>query len=90
VIIFGLIALAGVGSLSRGGWLGIVTVLGAAAVMNYAAVSNLAEDRIVLGGTSGWGIWLTIMASVLLAGVAAVAAVARIRGSTRAGSIANL
>jgi hypothetical protein len=86
VIIFGLIALTGVGSLSRGGWLGIVTVLGAACVMLYAPVSNLVDDNAVLGGHSGWGIWLTIVASVVLAGTAVLAAVQRIRGSTPAGS----
>jgi hypothetical protein len=89
VIIFGLMALAGVGALSHGGWLGIVTVAGAAAVMLYAAVSNLIDDNAVLGGQSGWGVWLTIVASALLAGVAVLAAVARIRGSTRAGSTAS-
>jgi hypothetical protein len=86
VIIFGLIALAGVGSLSRGGWLGIVTVLGAACVMDYAAVANLVDDSAVLGGRSGWGVWLTMVASAVLGSVAVLAAVQLIRGSTRARS----
>jgi len=90
VIIFGLIALAGVGSLSRGGWLGTVTVLGAACVMVYAAVANVVDDNAALGGRTGWGVWLTIAASVLLGGIAVLAAAARIRGSTRAGSTASL
>jgi hypothetical protein len=79
VIIFGLIALAGVGALARGSWFGIVTVLGAAAVMISAAVKNVVDDGSVLGGHSGWGVWLTLAASVVLAGAAISAAVWRIR-----------
>jgi hypothetical protein len=86
VIIFGLVALTGVGPMSRGGWLGIVTVLGSACVMVYTAVANLVDDNAVLGGNSGWGIWLTIVASAVLAGTALLAAVQRVRRSTRAGS----
>jgi len=85
VIIFALIALAGVGSLSRGGWLGIVLVAGCAAVMIFTAVENVVDDNDVLGGSSGWGVWLTIAASAVLAGVAVYAAVERVRGSMRAG-----
>jgi hypothetical protein len=85
VIVFALIALAGVGSLSRGGWLGIVTVLGCAAVMIFTAVENLLDDNSTVGGTSGWGVWLTVAASALLAAAALSAALGRARGSTRAG-----
>ncbi len=85
VIIFGLIALAGVGSLSRGGWLGIVTVLGCASVMIFTAAENVVDDNAVLGGSSGWGVWLTIAASAGLAGAALYAVVRRLRGSTQAG-----
>jgi hypothetical protein len=83
VIVFGLIALAGVRAVSRGSWLGIVLVLGCAAVMVYAAVSSLADDT--LGGSSGWGVWLTLVASAGLAALALAAAVERLRGSTRTG-----
>lgn len=86
VIIFGLVALAGVGSLARRGWLGIVTVLGAAAVMLYTALADLVGDHSVLGGSAGWGIWLTIVASLVLGIAALIAAERRIRGSTRAGA----
>ena len=85
VIIFALIALAGVRSLSRGGWLGIVLVAGCAAVMLFTAVENVVDDGDVLGGSSGWGVWLTIAASAVLAGAAVYAAVDRVRGSMRAG-----
>jgi len=85
VIIFGLIALAGVHSLARGGWLGIVLVLGCAAVMVFTAVENVVDDGDVLGGSSGWGVWLTIVASAALAAAAVYSAVERLRGSMRAG-----
>jgi hypothetical protein len=75
VVIFSLIALAGVGSLSRGGRLGLVTVAGGAAAVLFTATSDLVDDAGWLGGRSGWGIWLTLAASALLA-VAAVAAAA--------------
>ncbi len=70
VIIFALIALAGVGALSRGSWLGIVTVLGSAAVMIFTAVHDVVNDGDVIGGSSGWGVWLTVAASAVLAGCA--------------------
>lgn len=76
VVIFALLALVGVGSLSRGGRLGFVTVAGCAAAVLFTAVSDLVDDADGLGGRSGWGIWLTIAASALL-GVAALAAAAQ-------------
>ena len=79
VIIFGLIALAGVRALARGSWFGVVTVLGGAAVMISAAVENLVHDDSVMGGRSGWGLWLTVAASVVLAGAAVRTAARRIR-----------
>jgi len=82
VVIFGLIALAGVGALARGSWLGIVTVFGSAAVMIFTAVDNIVKDDSVLGGSSGWGVWLTVVAAVVLAAVAVLAAVRRLRPNT--------
>ena len=73
VIIFGLIALAGVGALARGSWLGIVLVLGAAAVMISTAVDDVVNDGVVIGGSSGWGVWLTVAASAAASRGAAVA-----------------
>ena len=79
VIIFGLIALAAVGALARGSWLGIVAVFGAAAVMISTAVQDAVKDDAVVGGRSGWGLWLTVAASVVLAATAVGSAVRRIR-----------
>jgi hypothetical protein len=85
VIIFALIALAGVRSASRGGWPGIVLVLACAAVMIFTAAENVVDDNDVLGGSSGWGVWLTIAASAVLASVSVYAGVERVRGSMRGG-----
>ena len=79
VVIFGLIALAGVGALARGSWFGIVLVLGAATVMIWTAVDALTNDGSVLGGHSGWGVWLTVVASAALAVAAVLAATRRLR-----------
>src|SRR3954454_5691867 len=54
VIIFALIALAGVRSLTRGSWLGIVTVVGSATVIIVTAAGNLVDDNATVGGRSGW------------------------------------
>jgi hypothetical protein len=83
-IIFGLIALTGVRSLSRGGWLGIEVVLGCAVVMLVAPLHVLSR-----AGRSGWGVWLTVAASIALVMLAIAAAAARVRGSTPAGPTAS-
>jgi hypothetical protein len=77
VIVFGLIALLGVGAAARGSWLGIVLVFGCGAVMVYGALTSLTDDGSTIGGGSGWGVWLTVAASAALAGLAVVAAVRR-------------
>jgi hypothetical protein len=84
VIVFGLIALAGVGAAARGSWIGILLVFGCGAAMTYGAATSLADDGAVLGGSSGWGVWVTVVASGALAVTAVAAAVGRVfPGSTR-------
>ena len=77
VILFSLVALAGVGSLARGGRLGVVLVFGCAAANVYFAVSDLVDDREIFGGLGGWGIWLTVAAGLLAAGTAVAVRVQR-------------
>lgn len=79
VIIFALIALAGVGATARGSWLGIVTVAGCAAVMLGTPIQDLLDQNSVVGGSAGWGLWLTVAASAALGGAALYAAVDRVR-----------
>ena len=78
VIVFGLIALAGVGAAARGFWIAIVFVVGCAAAMAYGAALSLVDDGSVLGGSSGWGVWLTIVAAAGLAATAVAGAVGRL------------
>jgi hypothetical protein len=85
VILFGLIALTGVHSLARGGWLGIAAVLEGGSIMLYTSVSDLVDHQAIHWG-SGWGIWLTIVMSGVLVALAVYAAVERIRGNTPAGA----
>ena len=84
VIVFGLIALVGAGPLSRGSWPGIVLVLGCAGVMLFTAIENVVQDGDVLGGRSGWGVWLSVAASLILGGVAVLAAFRGLRPETDA------
>ena len=79
VVIFGVIALAGVGATARGAWVGIVLVIGCGAVMAFTAIENIVDDEAVVGGSSGWGVWVTVLASVALTGAAVLAAVRRLR-----------
>jgi len=65
----------------QNGWL--VIVFGLIALAGVRAVLSLADDT--LGGSSGWGVWLTLVASAGLAALALAAAVERLRGSTRTG-----
>ena len=79
VIIFALIALAGVGAAARGSWLGIVTVAGCAAVMLGTPIQDLLDQNSVVGGRAGWGLWLTVVASAVVGAAALYAAVDRFR-----------
>ncbi len=78
-IIFALIALAGAGSLAHRRWPGIALVAGCGAAIVYFALRNLLDDRATLGGSAGWGIWLTIAAGAALIPIAALAATERLR-----------
>jgi hypothetical protein len=79
VVIVALISLAGVRPLSRGSWFGIVTVVGCAGVMVFTAVESVVDDAAVIGGRSGWGVWLTTAASVLLGSVGVAVALGKSR-----------
>ena len=87
VIVFGLIALTGVGAAARGSWIGIVLVFGCGAVMTYGAATSLADDGAMLGGSSGWGVWVTVLASGALAVTAVVAAVERVSPERARGAL---
>ena len=79
VVIFAFVGLSGIRALSRGSWLGVTTVLGAAIVILWTAVEGLLDNRNVLGASTGWGLWLTILAALTLAAAALFVAVGRAR-----------
>ena len=89
MIVLGVLSLAGVGAMSRGSWLGVVTVLAAAAVMIYTTVGSIRDGDRVVGGSAGWGAWLTLAASCVLAAAALAAGARRVTGSTPASTRAN-
>ena len=47
--------------------------------MLYTAIGDLVDDGAVFGGRSGWGVWLSIGASAVLAGGALWAVLRRLR-----------
>jgi hypothetical protein len=77
VIFFAAIAFAGIASLARGGRLGFALVFGCAAGILYFAVRNLVDDRDALGGSAGWGIWLTTASGLLIVGLSLAAVLRR-------------
>jgi hypothetical protein len=78
-ILFAVIALAGIRSLARAGWPGIVLVLVCGAAVVYFPVRNLVDDNGTFGGGSGWGLWLTIAAGGVLVAASVLAASGRLR-----------
>jgi hypothetical protein len=79
VFIFALIALVGVGPMARGSWLGIITVAGCAAVMLGTPIQDLVQQNSVVGGSAGWGLWLTVASSAVLGAAAVYAVIDRFR-----------
>jgi cardiolipin synthase len=82
-VIVAAFALGWLRSLGRGSWVGIVGVLGVAAVGAWTAVENWLDDREVLGGAAAYGLIVVIAASVVLGGAAG--GVAARRGRPRWG-----
>jgi hypothetical protein len=48
--------------------------------MAFTAIEDLVNDSAALGGSAGWGVWLTIAASVLLGGAALAVGAGRLAG----------
>ena len=72
-------------SLARGTWVGVIGVLGSAAVMGWTALASWRDSRDVLGASVGYGLLLVLGASLALAaaGVARGLELLRARGATR-------
>jgi hypothetical protein len=72
VLIVSVIALAWTRPMFRGSWIGVVGMLGSAAVIGWVAVENWLDNRDVFGATAGIGLILVFAASVALACAAVV------------------
>jgi hypothetical protein len=57
-------------SLARGTWVGVIGVLGSAAVMGWTALASWRDSRDVLGASVGYGLILVLGASLTLAAAA--------------------
>ena len=69
VVIVAALALLWARSMARGSWVGVLGVLGQAAVMGWTAIANWLDSRDVLGASVGYGLLLVLGASLALAAV---------------------
>jgi len=85
VVIVAVPALLLVRSLAKGTWVGVIGVLGSAAVMGWTALASWRESRDVVGASVGYGLLLVLGASLALAvaGVARGLELLRARGASR-------
>ncbi len=83
-VIVAALALGWTRSLRRGSWIGIVGVLGAAAVVAWTAVENWLDNRATLDATASYGLVVVVAASFFLAASAVATAVQRTRHGQRA------
>jgi hypothetical protein len=72
VVIVAAFAVGWARSMLRGSWVGVIGVLGSAAVMAWTAIENWLDNRDVLGATASYGLFLVLAAAVAL-GATAVA-----------------
>jgi hypothetical protein len=84
VLIVAGFAAAWIPSMTRGSWVGVIGVLGAAAVMAWTAIESWLDAREVLDASAGVGILLVVGASVVLGAAAAAAAAALVLQRRRA------
>jgi hypothetical protein len=67
VVIVAVPALLSARSLARGTWIGVIGVLGSAAVMGWTALASWRDSPDVLGASVGYGLLLVLGASLALA-----------------------
>jgi hypothetical protein len=72
VVIVGIFALGSIRLMARGSWVGVVGVFAASMVMVWTTLENWLDNRDVLGGTPGLGIFLVLLAAVALGACAVV------------------
>jgi hypothetical protein len=67
--------------MERGSWVGVVGVLGSAAVIGWTAAENWLDGRAVLATSVAYGLLITLAASAALAAAAVVRAVSLVRAA---------
>jgi hypothetical protein len=85
VVIVAVPALFWARSLARGTWIGVIGILGSAAVMGWTALASWRDSRDVLGASVGYGLLLVLGASLALAaaGAARGLELLRVRAAAR-------
>ena len=85
VVIVAVPALLWARSLARGSWVGVLGILGSAAVMGWTALASWRDSREVLDASVGYGLLLVLGASIALAaaGVAGGLELLRVRAAAR-------
>ena len=79
VVIVAVPALLWVRPLARGMWVGVIGVLGSAAVIGWTALASWRDSREVLGASVGYGLLLVLCASLALAAAAVARGLERLR-----------
>jgi hypothetical protein len=70
VVILAVPALLWARRLARGTWVGVIGVLGSAAVIGWTALASWRDSRDVVGASVGYGLLVVLGASLALAAVA--------------------
>ena len=79
VVIVAVPALLWVRPLARGTWVGVIGVLGSAAVIGWTALASWRDSREVLGASVGYGLLLVLCASIALAAAAVARGLERLQ-----------
>ena len=85
VVIVAVPALLWSRSLARGTWVGVIGILGCAAVIGWTALASWRDSRDVLGASVGYGLLLVIGASIALAAAGVARALELVRARSSAG-----
>ena len=83
VIIAGAFALGWIRAMVRGSWMGVVGVLLVSVVMVWTTLENWLDNRDALGGTTGLGVVLVLLAALALGACAVLRGVQVARQGAR-------
>jgi divalent metal cation (Fe/Co/Zn/Cd) transporter len=72
VVIVAAFALGWIRAMARGSWIGVLGVFGASVVMFWTSLENWLDNRDVLDGAPGLGLFLVLLSAVALGACAVV------------------